>query len=371
MSLAFICLAVAALADQSATGYEPEFTVAVIGDCLPGHHYNRLIKEGLDPFRDLRPILAGADLAAANLECPLTDRGRAVPGKRFTFRGDPKHATLLAEGGLDVLGLANNHIMDFGVQGLEDTMDSLSKAGLFWCGAGMNKTQARRAASLKAGGARVAFLAYNRTLPKSYWVSGSNPGVAFASEADVGADVGAARSSHDVVVVMLHGGRERTYDLRDYQLGVARAAAESGAVLVVGSHPHVAQGVQRIGRSVVAYSLGDGLFGGAWRRSEDGLLLRAFFAGGELRSVEFLAVDASIASTGGIPAIRKEEGPAVLARVQALSGDLGTAVELARSKEGWPCVRLELDPGNPEPALPPTAPPDQENGQEDEEGEQE
>ncbi len=319
------------------------FTVVAIGDVLPGVAYDAAIQSGQNPFRHLTPQLSGADLALANLETPLSDRGTRALGKKFTFRVPPGRARLLAGAGLDVLGLANNHILDYGPQALQDTTEALSRFGLLWCGAGRHLGEARQPARWVVQGKRVAVLAYNRTYPLKFWASETEPGTAYADLNIVREDITRARRANDVVIVLVHWGREKQHTLRPYQRPVARAAIEAGASLVIGAHPHVMQGVERIGPGVAVYSLGDGVFGGAHRRTEDGLMLRAVFGPSGLREVEFFALQTSNRDTDYAPRIRMGEAALEpLALVIRLAAQLGTTLTPGASAEGFPCARLVL-----------------------------
>ena len=339
--LSILVLSVPAAVAVSATG--DELTIVAIGDVLPGIAYASRIERGHDPFVNLSPCLARADLALANLETAMSDRGSRVSGKKFTFRIPPSRANLLVGSGLDILSLANNHIMDYGADALADTVRALSDSGLLHCGAGATLTEARRPARAVVRGRRVAVLGYNRTLPRTFWATDSRPGTAFAKVETVRADVSRAREENDIVIVLVHWGRERTHELRPYQRPVASAAIEAGADLVVGAHPHVAHGIERMGSGVVAYSLGDAVFGGAYTRDEDSLVLRARFGADGLREVEFLALETSNANTGFAPRIRKgKRARATLAMVSDMSAKLGTELKQAVSADGFPCLRLVL-----------------------------
>ena len=107
--------------------------------------------------------------------------------------------------------------MDYGVEGLKQTIAALDEAGVQHAGAGMNRQQARRPAFLKSGDYTLGFLAYSLTFPESFWAQGQRPGTAFGHASHVRADVAAARDQADVVVVSFHWGREATTELRDYQ----------------------------------------------------------------------------------------------------------------------------------------------------------
>jgi len=329
-------------ASETAPG---EWTLVALGDCLPGVVYEEDLARGMNPMRNLSSFLQKADVAVANLEGPLTARGTRQGGKKFTFRSSPARAQLLRQSGLSVVGLANNHILDYGEVGLTDTLAALDSAGILWCGAGAGLAVARRPAIREIRGTRVAFLSYNRTFPSKFWASERRAGTAFADARFVKEDVASARRVADRVVVLVHWGREKSYDLRDYQVEVARAAADAGADLVIGTHPHIPQGVQVIGRTVVAYSIGDGVFGGSPRRNVASIVLRVLFGPEGLRTVEFLPLETSNEKTSGAPKFQEgEQARKTLDLVKDLSARLGTKMALAVSADGRQILRLDLPP---------------------------
>jgi len=168
-------------------------------------------------------------------------------------------------------------------------------------------------------------------------------GVAYADSAWVREDVTAAKRGNDVVIVMMHWGREKQHELRDYQRVLGREAVEAGASLVIGTHPHISQGVELITRSVVAYSIGDGVFGGANKRREGSLVMRAAFGPEGLRTVEFLPLEASNVDSGWAPHLQEGDPAArTLELVRGLSASLGTRLEQGTTSEGFRCLRLDV-----------------------------
>ena len=247
----------------------PEITLIAAGDVMLGRSIGEgIVASGtLYPFEFAAPPLREADIAFANLESPITDRGEPA-AKDFVFRGPTQGARALRQAGLDVLSLANNHMLDYGLEGLADTRAALQGAGLAYTGAGDNESQARAPVVVRRGGLRVAFLAYVSTPPDSgsgFDVAGTQatadrPGVAWLSAEAVSQDVTAAKQQADVVVVSMHTGAEYQETPTDLQVAAAHAAVDAGASLVLGSHPHVLQGIERYKGGLIAYSLGNFLF---------------------------------------------------------------------------------------------------------------
>jgi poly-gamma-glutamate capsule biosynthesis protein CapA/YwtB (metallophosphatase superfamily) len=240
-----------------------------VGDVMLAQSIGRrIVKKGVHaPFQRVLPIFSQADLLVANLECAISNRGTRA-NKRFTFRAPPAAADSLAHAGIDVVSLANNHSLDWGVTALRDTMRLLDERGIAHAGAGDNSAQARAPAIVTRNGLRIAFLGYVRRMGESrttfntlMWEAGtSKPGVAISRPDEVARDVVAAKRKADIVVVMLHVGREYNGSAGGHQRRVARAAIEAGASLVIGHHPHVLQGFERGQRTLIAYSLGNFVF---------------------------------------------------------------------------------------------------------------
>jgi poly-gamma-glutamate synthesis protein (capsule biosynthesis protein) len=219
------------------------------------------------PFEHVRRLMAGSDIRFGNLELPLTERVAATY-KDYVFRAPPSSVDALTGAGFNVLSLANNHALDYGSEGLLDTLATLERAGIAGVGAGRSAEEARRPAVLTVKGVRVAFLAYTNTPNDS--ISGWNaaadeagaerPGVAWGRAEDIRRDVAAARAGADVVIVSLHSGFEYTATPNPRQRELARASVDAGAALVLGGHPHVLQGVEFYRGAPIIYSLGNFVF---------------------------------------------------------------------------------------------------------------
>jgi poly-gamma-glutamate capsule biosynthesis protein CapA/YwtB (metallophosphatase superfamily)/outer membrane protein assembly factor BamB len=227
------------------------------------------------PWEGLKPLLQNADLAVANLESALTTQGKLL-NKPYLIRAHPLWGQALAQGGLDLVTLANNHVFDYGSAGLDETMATLNALDIAFVGAGSSEEQARRAAVFTLNGVRVAVLAYAAARWNGSADIPATDRIAWAEPALVQADVRAARDNADVVIVLLHAGTEYAAQPSSDQVAVAHAAIEAGADLVVGHHPHVTQTVERIGQGLVVYSLGDTLFDIPRSAAMQGDLLRVY-----------------------------------------------------------------------------------------------
>jgi poly-gamma-glutamate synthesis protein (capsule biosynthesis protein) len=237
--------------------------IAAVGDVTPGSGVaERVAEHGVAyPWSSVAPVLRGADLATANLEGVISSRGTAAPGKEFTFRGGPGLLVGAARiAGLDVLSVANNHSLDFGREAFLDTLGSARRIGLRTVGGGSTDATARRPAVVRVGGLRVAVLGYSDVRPLGFDAGPDWAGTARADPATIAADVRSARRAAELVVVWFHWGVELAAEPDARQRSLAAAALGAGAALVLGAHPHRLQPVERTGRRVVAWSLGNFVF---------------------------------------------------------------------------------------------------------------
>ncbi|MBS1150330.1 MAG: capA3 [Myxococcaceae bacterium] len=263
----------------------PVVSVLFGGDVTLGFHYEEYVDEQVKKgksreamlahgFQKVLPLAEKADLFVVNLECPFTDQGEKIP-KNFNFRARPELVASLQSGSVDVVSLANNHLLDYGPGGLTDTQATLDGAKIVHFGAGATLAAARAPAIVTVKGVKIAFLGYfflgDRNIePKEVIATDSTPGVA-GHHSDLAtlrgwviADVKAARARADVVIPFFHWGREGRTAPEPYQIELAHAAIDTGAAAVIGSHPHVLQGIELYQGRPILYSLGNFVFGGNW-----------------------------------------------------------------------------------------------------------
>jgi poly-gamma-glutamate capsule biosynthesis protein CapA/YwtB (metallophosphatase superfamily) len=244
-------------------------TLRFAGDVLLASHYETEMWDSSGAtFRNLYR-LGGADATVVNLESPITTRGARV-SKPYNFRMNPRFLGALKGAGIDIVIIANNHIYDYGPRGLLDTISYLDSVGVRHVGAGRTIKEAHTPVIDTLGGRRIAFLAYYGG-GEAPGAGKNSPGVARRDLAQVCADIGTLRSEYDscYIVIILHWGTERATRPDGAQVAFAHALIDSGADAVVGHHPHVLQGIERYRGGVIAYSLGNFVFGGNDRGSYD------------------------------------------------------------------------------------------------------
>jgi poly-gamma-glutamate capsule biosynthesis protein CapA/YwtB (metallophosphatase superfamily) len=285
----FVAVGPAAAADPP----QEEITIAAVGDLMLGGRTGPFLKQfGPEyPFLGVMPVLRQADVVAGNLESSISLRGAAVENKKFTLRAAPIAAVALKSAGIRVVSLANNHSMDFGPLALEDTLAALDENNILYTGAGMDLDDARSPAIMKIKGRTLAFLSYSLTFPLDFFASAGRAGTAPGYADFVKADIEKVRPAADLVVVSFHWGAELMTAAKDYQVELGRQAIDWGADLVLGHHPHVLQEIEVYRGRLIAYSLGNFVFGSESNRTNNSMILLLTFRGNALAKVEVVPID--------------------------------------------------------------------------------
>jgi poly-gamma-glutamate synthesis protein (capsule biosynthesis protein) len=244
---------------------ERTYTMLFVGDIMLDRLVAKRVARAQDPLLPFLLIahkLRSADIAFANLEGPVSDRG-VNQGSKYSFRFEPVGTiNALTFAGFDVISLANNHIWDWGTSALLDTLTHLRGAGIETIGAGANKEEANQPAIVALGDARVGFLGYTTLYPKSLEATTARAGVSSPQLSSITAQIADLKTNQhaDLVVVSLHWGIEYEQHSTTSQQLFARALIDAGADLVVGHHPHVVQEVEEYKGRYIAYSLGNFVF---------------------------------------------------------------------------------------------------------------
>ncbi|MZQ85167.1 CapA family protein [Paenibacillus sp. 5J-6] len=234
-----------------------------VGDVLLASKVEDILKQkGYDyPYTNVKDYLTKPDFTIANLETPITTRG-TVQNKDYVYRSSPLALPPLKDAGIDLVNLANNHVMDYGPEGLQDTMNALDQEGIKRMGAGNDLNEAYQPVIMEKDGIKIAFFGFSRVVPEASWKAG--PGrIGVAETYNYKPPVEAiqkAKASADLVVVVAHWGVERSDHPDKYQTDLAHRYIDAGADLVVGGHPHVMQGFEQYKGKWIAYSLGNFIF---------------------------------------------------------------------------------------------------------------
>lgn len=307
-------------------------------------------------FAYVRDVFHSADFVLGNLEGVVADGGTPwQKGDINVWKADAKQIEAIETGGFHAMAVTNNHILDFGHDGLDETLANLRRINVKYAGAGKNIEEAHAPAVLERGGVTIAMLAYNSVFVKGWEAGPDQPGLAVvrvrtAYEPDyrvgelpgappiirtwvekpdlarVKADIASARRIADIVICSFHWGISGGYEkLTEYQVELGRHAADCGADLVFGHHPHLLQGIEFHNGKPIFYSLGNFTFA---RHNPDkgqeleSLIARCTLREGKIAKVGFYAARCDHDQSPHIHTGKEAE--TVLALVRKRSKSFGT-----------------------------------------------
>jgi poly-gamma-glutamate synthesis protein (capsule biosynthesis protein) len=331
-----------------------ELTLLAVGDVFINRPSPASIFEGV------RSLLGGADLLLANQEGPVTDRGQPILGKIEAgsrhIRAAPGSVPAEVEAGFSAVSLANNHMMDYGEEGMFHTMELLREHGIPYTGAGASLEEARKPVLLERDGTRIAMLGYTSVYPVAGFAAGKErPGVATVKvhtayqapenvlyqpgfpaitvttpdpvemEAML-ADIRRARQGADLVVVQFHWGVAQGYGrVVGYMKEMGRAAIDAGADLILGHHPHLLLGLELYRERLICYSLNHFAFDifVPWQGWLDTVALKAVIRDGRFQS--FSVAPVILAEKSMDPELaRGERWQSIHRALEGLSREFGT-----------------------------------------------
>ncbi|GGP15730.1 CapA family protein [Nonomuraea glycinis] len=283
--------------------------LTVVGDVVVSGWPRRPVVNRPGPGDSAFGLLRSGDLTIGNLEAPLTAAGQRAE-KLVAMRAPTAGAAELAGLGVDLVSLATNHAMDYGADGMRDTVRALDAAGVLHAGFGESVTEATGPRVVSAGGSTLAFFSFCSALPLGYDATPDRAGIgairvrqsfeydtgfleetpgtppfvhSSAHEPDVRAAealIGEAKKSSDFVVVALHWGVPFPYlptaqgPLAQYQRPLARRLIDAGADLIIGHHPHCLHPVEFYAHGLILYSTGNFVFDWCDGWSPDSMVAR-------------------------------------------------------------------------------------------------
>lgn len=239
--------------------------------------HDKDITQCIDPV--MVQTMQNADICFVNNEFQYSTRGSALPGKPFTFRGDPANVSVLHDLGVDIVSLANNHTYDYGEDALLDTLDTLKNANIPYVGAGKDLDEASSIYYYELDGFTVAFLSGTRVewVEETKGATENSPGVFRTVEPELLYQrTKEASANADYVVVYMHWGVETATYQEEYQTETGHGLIDAGADAVIGDHTHCLQGIEFYNGKPILYSMGNYWFNG---KSMDTMLAELHISG--------------------------------------------------------------------------------------------
>jgi len=312
-------------------------SLVVVGDIMLSRNVAARMQQADDPalpFRNVSALLDGADIGFGNLESPLapwredaiagkSNAGEAgwdgvIGGKSLIFAAPNKTVQALRRYNFRILAMANNHAMDQNEAGLSHTVAQLRANQVQITGAGRSLDEAWQARIVELKGRKIGFLAASYA-SLNYGSDEANQYVARIQDLDrLRSSLRALKSKRAYIVVSMHAGDEYTREPGAAQIFFAHAAIDSGADLVVGSHPHWLQPFERYKRGLIFYSLGNFIFDlDSSPDTREGAAVKLFI--GENGVVQAEVIPIEIENSCCPRAARPKEIPGALRRMRLTS----------------------------------------------------
>ena len=307
------------------TGSDDQVTLGFVGDLLFDDEYAIMSKvrgsggnleSGIS--KAVLERMRSMDIMVVNNEFPYTERGIPTEGKTFTFRADKATVAYLQEMGADLAVLANNHLFDYGEEGLLDTLDTLQEAGIPYVGAGRNIEEASRPVYFIANDIKIAVVAATQIerldTPDTRGATAEYSGVFRCLNPDrLYETVRTAKENSDFVIVYMHWGTENEAEPDWLPLDQAAGLQKAGADLVIGDHSHCLQGFAYYGDMPVIYSLGNFWFNS---KTLDTCMLQVCLDQNGLKSIQFIP---AVQSDCRVDFVYGEESARILSYMRSLS----------------------------------------------------
>ena len=315
-------------------------------------------------FGEVAPVIRAADLAVANLEIALTDKGRPTRGKGIVHTGPAAAIPALIEAGFDAVNMANNHVLDYGEEALLDSLDRLASAKLPIFGAGATLAEASAPVVLERGGLKIGLLGYTSTLPQGFAATATAPGVnplrartAWRANrnpdeypgsgplidtwplpedlARMQGDIRALKAKADLVLVYQHWGCSMTEQVLDFQRAIGHAAIDAGAAGVFGGHQHVISAIEFHKGAPIVHGMGNLVFDifapFLTEITHRTFLFRAVMSKGGLADCEVVCCRAGVTGVYDQPTLLAPDtsaGRQIVETLKRLSTPMGTSVEV-------------------------------------------
>lgn len=239
---------------------ESKMDIFISGDFAPQLRVNKIIqkKEFDKLYNDMLPLIKGADIAITNLEAPLIEGGTPIAKTGPNLKSPLNSIEALKYGGFKMVTLANNHIMDYGEEGLYSTMEICKNNNIETIGAGNSLENAKKIKYKESKGKQIAFI----NVAENEWATtqGNEAGANPLDEVGIFYSINEAKQNADIIILIIHGGHE-TYELPSPRMKkLYRYFIDLGVDAVVGHHTHCFSGHEVYKNKLIVYSLGNFIF---------------------------------------------------------------------------------------------------------------
>lgn len=240
-------------------------SIAVTGDVMFARNMAGVLNTDSSPFAGVSDVTSAVDLLLINFENAATSSENAVKGD-VPLKCDPSYVPLAKANNVTVAALANNHVFDYGAEGMRDTVSNLKAANITVLGAGNTAEEAHQPVVKDINGRKITILNYMDSQNFAEYsqevmpiAKGSNPGYSAYSSDDARKQIEKHNGS-DLIIAFMHYGNEYSFSPNEYQINMSHELIDLGADVVIGAHPHVPQGIEMYNGKPIFYSLGNFMF---------------------------------------------------------------------------------------------------------------
>lgn len=281
--LILTCIRIYRIYDFNTYDYVPYYNDAVFkatftGDIMMGRSVEQIgEKYGYDSlFEDISYLWSDSDYVYGNLESAVLNTVEKYnkADKEILLYAKSQSVVSLKKAGFNIVSVANNHVKDYKAKGLRNTINVLNNHHLEYAGIGENLEEAKKYNLKEINGLKIATIAMSDITPSGFAATEDRAGIfSCQSNDDYPEVVKDAKNNADIVIVCVHWGNEYTKTVSDRQELIARNLINSGADIVIGSHPHTLQTIEKYNDGIIFYSLGNFVFDQGWTFTNESTLI--------------------------------------------------------------------------------------------------
>lgn len=311
---------------------ENNIKIIALGDIMLGRGVGNILrKNGINlAYEDFKNIFEDSDILFGNLESPISDKGKKLPGKGICLRARPEMIEVLKKAGFDLVSLANNHIVDYDSEGLIDTINILEENSIGYVGAGENIHEARKPYIMDIKDTSVGFLAYEKfahiyysnSYKRRFVATEDTPGTAPLDIDVILEDIGYIKDKVDTVIVSLHWGVEESNNITEEQRKLAHKLIDNGVDIILGHHPHVIQPIEIYKGKPIVYSMGNYIFDQNDENNKQGMVVSISIEDKDIKEIKAIPLYIKNKSNPIIP--KGEKGKYIMNKIINLSKKVNT-----------------------------------------------
>ncbi|MCK4650715.1 CapA family protein [Candidatus Babeliales bacterium] len=311
--------------------------IGFTGDVMIGRLVNQVISEkGYSyPWGNILQLLHKNDLNIINLETTLTKSEKKVT-KVFNFKSDPDKVQTLIEGKIDVVNLANNHILDFNQKGFFETLKILEQKNIKYVGVGKNIDEARKPIIIKKDKTKIGIIGYTNNEPG--WIATkTKPGINYIEVGNIEKvinDIKDIKTQVDLLILSIHWGPNKIERPTKEFINFAHQMIDAGVDIIHGHSAHIFQGIEIYKNKIIMYSTGD--FVDDYMvypdlRNDHSFLFRVKIINSKIKNIELVPV---IINNMQVNLAKENEAQEILNRMKMLCSEFKTKVEI-KNKKGF------------------------------------